>query len=59
MKFLSSHSSRGVKRLSIRCVVVFEFSRLKKACRYEKGDYCKLARDGCATQNCGANHKTE
>jgi hypothetical protein len=33
-------------------VVVLEFSRLKKACRYEKGGYCKLARDGCATQNC-------
>jgi hypothetical protein len=24
-----------------------EFSKLKKACRYEKGGYCKLARDGC------------
>jgi predicted transcriptional regulator len=33
-------------------VVVLEFSKLKKACRYEKGGYCKLARDGCATQNC-------
>ena len=33
-------------------VVVLEFSRLKKACRYEKGGYCKLARDRCATQNC-------
>ena len=33
-------------------VGVLEFSRLKKACRYEKGGYCKLARDGCATQNC-------
>jgi predicted transcriptional regulator len=27
-------------------VVVLEFSKLKKACRYEKGGYCKLARDG-------------
>jgi len=33
-------------------VVVLEFSRLKKACRYEKGGYCKLARDRCITQNC-------
>jgi predicted transcriptional regulator len=33
-------------------IVVLEFSTLKKACRYEKGGYCKLARDRCATQNC-------
>ena len=33
-------------------VVVLEFSRLKKACRYEKGGYCKLARDRGVTQNC-------
>jgi DNA-binding transcriptional ArsR family regulator len=33
-------------------VVVLEFSRLKKACRYEKGGCCKLARDRCVTQNC-------
>ena len=33
-------------------VVMLEFSRLKKACRYEKGGYCKPARDTCATQNC-------
>lgn len=26
-------------------VVALEFSKLKKACRYEKGGYCKLARD--------------
>jgi predicted transcriptional regulator len=32
--------------------VVLEFSRLKKACRYEKGGYCKMARDGCVAQNC-------
>jgi len=23
-----------------------------QVCRYEKGGYCKLARDKCATQNC-------
>jgi predicted transcriptional regulator len=33
-------------------VIVMEFSKLKKACRYEKGGYCKLARDKCVTQNC-------
>jgi len=33
-------------------IIVLEFSTLKKACRYEKGGYCKLARDRCATQNC-------
>ena len=33
-------------------VVVLEFSKLKKACRYEKGGYCKLARDKCITKNC-------
>jgi predicted transcriptional regulator len=33
-------------------VVALEFSKLKKACRYEKGGYCKLARDKCITQNC-------
>jgi hypothetical protein len=30
-------------------IVVLEFSRLKKFCRYEKGGYCKLARNTCAT----------
>jgi predicted transcriptional regulator len=33
-------------------MVMLEFSKLKKACRYEKGGYCKPARDTCATQNC-------
>jgi len=33
-------------------IVVLEFSRLRKACRYEKGGYCKLAKNTCATQNC-------
>jgi predicted transcriptional regulator len=33
-------------------LIVMEFPKLKKACRYEKGGYCKLARDTCATQNC-------
>ena len=33
-------------------VVMLEFSKLKRACRYEKGGYCKPARDTCATQNC-------
>lgn len=33
-------------------IVVLEFSTLKKACRYEKGGYCKLARDRRTTQSC-------
>jgi len=40
------------KTASQPSVIVLEFSRLKKACRYEKGSYCKLARDRCVTQNC-------
>ena len=40
------------KMASQPSVVVLEFSRLKNACRYEKGGYCKLARNTCATQNC-------
>lgn len=34
------------------CVVALEFSKFKKACRYEKDGCCKLARDKCITQNC-------
>ncbi|MGA3291007.1 MAG: hypothetical protein ABSD42_12295 [Candidatus Bathyarchaeia archaeon] len=33
-------------------VIIMEFSKLKKACRYEKAGYCKLAKDKCPTQNC-------
>ena len=39
-------------------VIVMDFSKLKKACRYEKGGYCKLARDRCETQNCPLPIKT-
>ena len=37
-------------------VVALEFSKLKKACRYEKGGYCKLARERALgkAQVCGA-----
>jgi predicted transcriptional regulator len=38
-------------------VIVMEFSKLKKACRYEKGGYCKLIRDACVTQNCSLTIK--
>lgn len=38
-------------------VIAMEFSKLKKACRYEKGGYCKLARDACRTQNCSLTIK--
>jgi len=40
------------KTASQPSVIVMEFSKLKKACRYEKGGYCKLARDECIIQNC-------
>jgi hypothetical protein len=40
---------KAVPQLS---VVVLEFSRLEKACRYEKGGYCKLARERYMVQNC-------
>jgi len=33
-------------------IVALEFSKLRKACRYEKGGYCKLAKSTCMTQNC-------
>jgi hypothetical protein len=38
-------------------VIAMEFSKLKKACRYEKGGYCKIARDACTTQNCSLTIK--
>jgi len=33
-------------------VVVLNFSTLKRACRYEKGGYCKPKRDNCRIENC-------
>jgi len=33
-------------------IVPIEFSNLRKACRYEKGGYCKLVKDTCSAQNC-------
>jgi len=33
-------------------IVAMEFSNLRKACRYEKGRHCKLAKDACSAQNC-------
>jgi predicted transcriptional regulator len=44
----TSHSEMASQPI----VVMLEFSRLKKACRYEKGGYCKPARDTCASLNC-------
>jgi DNA-binding transcriptional ArsR family regulator len=40
------------KAASPPSIVALEFSRLRKACRHEKGGYCKLAKDTCTTQNC-------
>jgi hypothetical protein len=36
-----------------------EFPKLRKACRYEKGGYCKLARNTCVTLNCPLPIKSE
>jgi predicted transcriptional regulator len=44
----TSHSEMALQP----SVVMLEFSKLKRACRYEKGGYCKPARDTCATQSC-------
>jgi len=33
-------------------IVLIEFSKLKKVCKYEKGGYCKLAKNACTNQNC-------
>jgi len=40
------------KAASPPSIVALEFSKLRKACRYEKGGYCKLAKNTCTTQNC-------
>jgi DNA-binding transcriptional ArsR family regulator len=40
------------KAASPLSIVAPEFSKLRKACRYEKGGYCKLAKNTCMTQNC-------
>ncbi|MDH5690661.1 MAG: helix-turn-helix domain-containing protein [Candidatus Bathyarchaeota archaeon] len=40
------------KAASPPSIVALEFSKLRKACRYEKGGYCKLAKNTCAAQNC-------
>jgi len=33
-------------------IVLIEFSKLKKVCKYEKGGYCKIAKSACTNQNC-------
>ncbi len=40
------------KAASPPSIVALEFSKLRKACRYDKGGYCKLAKNTCVTQNC-------
>ena len=40
------------KAASPPSIVALEFSKLRKACRYEKGGYCKLVKNMCTTQNC-------
>jgi len=48
-RFAGTQTPRAASPPSI---VALEFSKLRKACRYEKGGYCKLAKNTCATQNC-------
>ena len=33
-------------------IVAIEFFKLKRICKYEKGGYCKLAKNTCTNQNC-------
>jgi len=33
-------------------IVTLPFQKLRQACRYEKGGYCKTIRGGCEAQNC-------
>jgi len=33
-------------------IVLIEFSKLRKICKYEKGGYRKLAKNACTNQNC-------
>ena len=33
-------------------IVPIEFSKLRKACRYKKGGYCKLVKNAYSAQNC-------
>ena len=44
----TSHSGMALQP----SIVMLEFSKLKRACRYEKGGYCKKIRNKCAPQNC-------
>ncbi|MGB9854189.1 MAG: hypothetical protein ACPLRY_05215 [Candidatus Bathyarchaeales archaeon] len=52
-KFLYRLADVQASKPSIQpSIVIIEFSKLKKACKYEKGGYCKLAKNACTNQNC-------
>jgi DNA-binding Lrp family transcriptional regulator len=57
-KFAYHVPSRTIKQVTVALedprveLVALPFSRLRYVCRFEKGGYCKLARDRCAAQNC-------
>lgn len=48
-RLIKTNSSKAEFQPSI---VAIEFPKLRKACRYEKGGYCKLVKDACKAQNC-------
>ncbi|MEM2914993.1 MAG: hypothetical protein QXH91_06315 [Candidatus Bathyarchaeia archaeon] len=48
-RLAETHISEALIQPSI---IALEFSKLRKACKYEKGGYCKLAKNTCTTQNC-------
>lgn len=37
---------------SLPHIVTLEFMKLRKACRYEKGGYCKMKKGACSAVNC-------
>ncbi|MEM2922481.1 MAG: hypothetical protein QXF26_09230 [Candidatus Bathyarchaeia archaeon] len=38
-------------------IIALEFTKLRKACKYEKGGYCKTTKGACSTINCPLSSK--
>jgi predicted ArsR family transcriptional regulator len=51
-RFLYRFAGTPTTKAASPSIVALEFSKLKKACRYEKGGYCKETRRDCAPQIC-------
>lgn len=51
-QFLYSAETAKPEAPPLTNVVVLDFSTLERACRYEKGGYCKPKRDNCRMENC-------